>query len=102
MLDKEIDLIVDEITIIAKTHFSTFGGIKAVSMSENNFKHGWNIDYDNKFNGDYSVKIDSKNDAIEIIHRFSNEPKLQIKEFLDKYHEKSPMYLHYHKTLKHL
>jgi len=90
---------------IASTPFSKSMGINAISFNVNNFNHNWVVNGLKTFPSDYTVQLDNINQAVEIIHEFSNNPKngiLKGLKSISTYTEEPPFYLHYFKTLTNL
>lgn len=101
MKEIEINNIVNELKEIAKQNTSTFVN-PAISINPNNFLFSWLIE--NSENNEFtkSIKIDSINTAIDIIHLFSNNNKNEIKEGLlknSKFDIDKPLYLQFGKRL---
>lgn len=99
MTEEQINQIVDKITEIANNPTISTGTITGLSMNSANTNHYWTINTHRDTLANYSIKLDSLNDAISVIQKFSNDPKEDIvRYFQNKFSPNSENYLHYSKT----
>lgn len=96
MNQEKLDQIQEELVHIAK--FKKL--INVVSTDLHGFKYFWNINHDSGFVCDKSIAIENLDDAVTIIHNFSQEPKELIKANLEAIYEVNDgiLYLHFTKS----
>jgi hypothetical protein len=99
MTEEQISQTVNDIRAIANNHVISTGTIIGLSTNPHNAQHLWTIDTHKDSEANYTVKLDSLEDAISIIHEFSNNPKEDIlKYFEERYSPNEENYLHYSRT----
>lgn len=99
MTEEQIDKVLDNIREIKENPLIYTGTIVGLTINPENVNHKWIISTDNNVNANYSVKLDSLDDAVNIIHKFSGNSKKDIlKYFKNKYIPDEENYLHYIKA----
>jgi len=101
MTEKQIKEVLIKICEISNNPIISKWSQTGLSLNPNNIKHSWLIDIYKNTESDFSIKIDSLEDAVNIIHNFSKEPKEDIiTYFRNKYDSNKENYLHYTKQLQ--
>lgn len=102
---KNIDLILRELYEISESPVVIDGFSSGISLSTENFKYAWYLNNLQDHLSNYTIKVDSANDAYEIMSKFSGESINYMKDIILKHNtfdEDKPLYLHFVKTIKHL
>ncbi|HAY3533816.1 TPA: hypothetical protein JRX32_000402 [Elizabethkingia anophelis] len=73
-----------------------------VTNSAKNYDYRWILNNNSSYRCDKTIPIDTIEDAIEIIHMFSNDPKEFIRLSLESqtYSKEPPLYLHFTKEAR--
>lgn len=73
-----------------------------VTYSAKDYDYRWVLNNDSSYRCDKTISIDTIEDAIEIIHIFSNNPKEFIRLHLESqtYLKELPLYLHFTKEAR--
>lgn len=104
MTEEQIDKAVNEILDIAYTLQTTIGGSVITVAHPSVFAPLWIIDNSKENFYEYTVAIESKKDAVEIIRKFYNDGRTpqSIERELNKHmiNESKALFLHFYRTIQ--
>lgn len=78
MTEQQINQIVENIRGISESPYIVTGTITGISLNPSNIEHIWTISTEKNSVANYSVKVDSLDDIVAIIHLFSGNSKDDI------------------------